>query len=465
MRTRIGIAVVVAAAVLAAVASGCAKRSSVSAAPSTAAATRQDLRVTVEATGVVEPVELVEVKSKASGLIVKMPVDVGSVVTRGQLLAQVDPHDVQASDDQAAAALEAAQAKESVARAQLNRAEQLYATKLISDVDHEAAVLTAATARADLVTARTNRDLAKQKLEDATVTASVAGTVLVKSVSAGQVISSATASVSGGTTLLQMADLSRVRVRTYVTENDIGKVRRGAPTTVVVEAYPQRTFAGSVEKIEPQAVVQQSVTMFPVLVSVDNAEGLLLPGMNGEVTIEVARRAGVVTVPLDAVRTASEMQSVRGTLGLAADSALAAAGPAASTTAKDDGPPPPDGGGGAPAGGNSTASASLARAVSRVQQGGAAASVHDAAATTRYVVASRDGVLALRRVTIGLANYDDVEIMSGLDAGESVVLLGAVELQQQRTQQVAQIRQRTSSMNGFSSGSTSGARTSAAAGK
>ena len=140
--------------------------------------------------------------------------------------------------------------------------------------------------------ARTNLDLARQRLEDATVRAPIAGTVLSQTVSVGQVISSATSSVSGGTTLLTMADLSRIRVRVMVSETDVGNVQAGQPATVTVDAFPNRAFQGMVEKIEPQAVVDQSVTSFPVLVSLQNPGGQLLPGMNGEVTILVAQRNG-----------------------------------------------------------------------------------------------------------------------------------------------------------------------------
>src|SRR6185436_17532447 len=132
------------------------------------------------------------------------------------------------------------------------------------------AVLDNANSASALVKARTDLDIARQRRDDATVRAPSAGTVLSQAVSAGQVIASATSSVSGGTSLLTMADLSRIRVRGLVSETDIGNVHPGQAATVTEEAFPQRTFTGSVEKVEPQAVVQQSVTMFPVLISISN---------------------------------------------------------------------------------------------------------------------------------------------------------------------------------------------------
>ena len=87
-----------------------------------------------------------------------------------------------------------------------------------------------------------------------------------------------------------MADLGVVRIRALFNETDIGNVHPGEPANVTVDAYPDRRFGGVVEKIEPQAVVQQNVTMFPVLVNLENGEGLLRPGMNGEV-VGAHRRA------------------------------------------------------------------------------------------------------------------------------------------------------------------------------
>lgn len=284
---------------------------------------RQSVAVTIEATGTVEPIDLVEVKSKASGQIVRMPVQVGSQVRRGDLLAQIDTRDVQNQYNQAAAAYQAARSKAAVANAQKKRADDLYRQQVITATEHETATLDAASARAQLVAAAADLDIARQRREDARVQAPIAGTVLEQSVAEGQVISSATSSASGGTTLLKMADLSRIRMRALVSESDIGTLRPGQPATVTVDAFPNRTFMGQVEKIEPQAVVQQSVTMFPVLVSLANDDRVLLPGMNGEVTMLVDRRDDVVAVSLDAVRTMRDIPTVAPVLGLDPDSTMA----------------------------------------------------------------------------------------------------------------------------------------------
>jgi HlyD family secretion protein len=174
-----------------------------------------------------------------------------------------------------------------------------------------------------VVRARTNLDLSQQRLEDATVRAPISGTVIEKTVSLGQVITSGTSSLGGGTTLIKMADLNKVRVRALVTEADIGTIQPNMGATVTVDAYPDRPFRGAVEKIEPQAVVQQSVTMFPVLITISNVEGLLKPGMNGEVSILIDRRDNVVAVPNDAIRNVREAATAATALGLNPDSVQA----------------------------------------------------------------------------------------------------------------------------------------------
>jgi HlyD family secretion protein len=96
-------------------------------------------------------------------------------------------------------------------------------------------------------------------------------------------------------------------------------VRVGEPASVAVDAFPNRTFDGVLEKIEPQAVVTQGVTFFPVLVSISNKEGLLMPGMNGEVTIKAADLHNVVQVPIDAIRATNELAPVARMFSIPAD--------------------------------------------------------------------------------------------------------------------------------------------------
>ena len=315
MRRILGAALLVAAA-------ACAKKLQ---APivQTATVARRDIIIDATANGVIEPIAIIEVKSKASGVITKMTVETGTHVNPGDLIVQIDTRDVQNRYDQAKAQLDAAQTKLTVAESDKKRNEEMYKARVITPQEYEQIAVNYETAKSGVVNANANLDLARQQLEDATVKAPAAGTVIDKSVSEGTVIASATGSVSGGTTIIHMADLRVVRIRALFNEADIGNVHPGEPANVTVDAFPDRRFGGVVEKIEPQAVVQQNVTMFPVLVNLQNAEGLLKPGMNGEVSVLIDERDQVLAIPNDAVKNPREAVATGAMLGLNADTVQA----------------------------------------------------------------------------------------------------------------------------------------------
>ncbi|MGA9837597.1 MAG: efflux RND transporter periplasmic adaptor subunit, partial [Gemmatimonadaceae bacterium] len=308
----------------------CTKAANPAAAIETAPVTQQDIIVNVEATGVIEPVDAVQVKSKASGQIVKMPVVVGSLVKAGDLLVQVDPRQMQSAFNAAQAALKAAKANLVMQNAQLAREDSMVRQKVVTQMEYDAAVAAQASAVSGVANAQANVDVNSINLADATVVSPVTGTVIDKSVSLGQVIASATNNVGGGTTLLTVADLGQVLDSALVNESDIGRVKVGQDVAVTVSAYPNRAFPGKVLRISPQAIVQQSVTMFPVLVSLDNREGMLLPGMSTDATIDITRLPSVVAVPNDAIGSIQEAPMLATVLGIgsaAVDSALAPATP------------------------------------------------------------------------------------------------------------------------------------------
>jgi len=285
--------------------------------------TRRDIVVSADANGAIEPIVIVEVRSKASGMITDMPVETGTSVKPGNLLAQIDTQTVQKQFEQAQADLNSATAQLDVAIVQKKRSDDMLAAKVITPQENEQARLTYESAQATVVRQRAALDLAVQALQDATVRATTVGTIIEKDVQVGQIIQSSTSSVNGGTTLLKMADLSHVRMRAYFNETDIGNIRAGEPATVTVDAFPDRRFEGKVEKIEPQAVVQQGVTMFSVLVNLENFDGALLPGMNGEVSAIVDQRNNVIAVSNDAIKTTREGVTVAPMLGLNPDSVQA----------------------------------------------------------------------------------------------------------------------------------------------
>ena len=281
--------------------------------------TRGDLSIRAEATGTVEPIRTVEVKSKASGEILRLHADVGDQVGPGSLLADIDPRDVQNRFNQTEADLAVAQARLEISEAQLERSDQLLGAAVITPQEHESSRLEFANSQASLVKAETNHDLAILQLNDVRIRAPAAGTIIQKSVEEGVVIQSASQNVSGGTALFMMANLREMQVRTLVDETDMGQLASGLEAIVSVEAFPDQSFRGVVDKIEPQATVVQNVTMFPVIVSLDNSSGLLKPGMNAEVEVLIDEALDVVLVPNNAIVQTSDVGPAAMALGLNID--------------------------------------------------------------------------------------------------------------------------------------------------
>lgn len=304
------------AAFLAAALAACAETEQSAPVYETAAVGRGTISVSVGSAGVVEPLASVEVKSKASGEVLELLVETGDNVTAGDLLVRIDPRTVRNRLAQAEAELKAAQSRRSISETQLERAEALVRQGTFTETEFEQAALELANAEAQVVTAEVAVENARIAVDDTEIRAPVTGTIIEKPVEKGQVISSPTQDVGGGTLLMKMADLSAVQVRALIDETDIGKLRGGMSARVTVAAYPNQPFTGRVVKIEPQAVVEQNVTMFAVIISIQNPDGLLLPGMNAEVDVSIAHREDVMTIPVMALRTERDLRPTAGILGL-----------------------------------------------------------------------------------------------------------------------------------------------------
>lgn len=393
---------------------------------------RRDIVVSAQASGAVQPDTTVEVKSKASGEVLQVNVETGQVVQRGAALVRIDPRNARNALAQAQAELDVAKAKLTNSTSQKRRADELFESQSITETEHEQALLDYADARAAVVRSQVAVDNARIQLEDTDVRAPVTGTILEKAVERGQVIASATSNVSGGTVLLKMANLNQVQVRTLVDETDIGKVRPDLPATVTVDAYPQRPFTGTVLKIEPQALTEQNVTMFPVLVRIDNREGLLRPGMNSEVEIHVGRREDVLAVPNAALRTQRDVGSAAQVLGLSPEAVqqqLAAARPgqpargaASDSTAGSD------------SSGHTSMGATSAVARNRQFRSGTGSRTRRGTPPgtgAQYIVfVSRNGRPTPVWIRTGLTDMDYSEVLEGLSPGDSVLVLPSASLVQ-----------------------------------
>jgi len=247
--------------------------------------------------------------------VLELLVETGDMVEEGTLMVRIDPRTVRNRLDQSNAELTAALSRREIAETQKRRVEALKVRGTLTQADLEQAVLDLANAQAQVVTSRVSVENARIAVDDTDIRAPITGTVIFKPVEKGQVISSPTQDFAGGTLLMQMADLSEVQIRSLVDETDIGKIRPEMPAIVSVASYPNQPFPGKVLKVEPQAVVEQNVTMFAVLVSIQNPDGLLLPGMNAEVEVSIARSENALSIPVMALRTSRDLASTAQILG------------------------------------------------------------------------------------------------------------------------------------------------------
>ena len=278
-------------------------------------ATKQ-LELSIEASGIIEAISSVEIKSKASGEILYLGAEVGDLVKKGSILGQIDQRTPKNILDQAMSDLDASKVRLENAKSQFERGKELHANASISDKDFEDIQESFAQAKSTLVRTEVSYENAKIALDDTIVRSPVQGTIISRPVEVGQVISSPTSAVGGGTILMTMADLSKVRVRALVDEIDVGKVSIGQIVSIKVAAYRDKEFFGVVSKIEPQAKIEQNVTTFPVLIDIDNDENLLLLGMNTDVVIEVLNKEVSLSTPTMSLRTRKDIYSAAGILNI-----------------------------------------------------------------------------------------------------------------------------------------------------
>jgi HlyD family secretion protein len=263
---------------------------------------RGDLNLSVSANGVVQPINKVEIRSKAGGQILQLNFEEGSYVKKGDLLVALDTTQTKNDYDQAKADLATAQQALTQAENNAHRSKELYDKRLISDQDLDQSKLDLVRAQSQVVRTRAALSTAEDRLRDTRVLAPITGVILSRNVDLGQIISSAVSNVGGGTVLATVADMEEVYVITNVDEVDIGKVGVGQRAKVVADAFPDDSFYGEVIRIAPLGKTQQNVTTFNVVILVKNIGGKLKAGMSASVDIEIFRRQNVVLVPNEALK-------------------------------------------------------------------------------------------------------------------------------------------------------------------
>ncbi|HEX5432989.1 MAG TPA: efflux RND transporter periplasmic adaptor subunit, partial [Candidatus Angelobacter sp.] len=296
-----------------------------------------DLAKSVVATGKIEPITNVEVKSKASGIVKKLLVDYGEPVKQGQVLAELDKEEILAQVNQGKASLQAAEAAARAADADLQRAkidaegpdipmlkrayqraqtmakDGVVSPSALDDAqkNYELAVNKQQLGQANVISAgakvsqaqaqvaQAKAELAQREEEyqNSTIVSPIDGIVLSRDVEVGDAVSSILVLGSAATLVMTLGDTHQVYVKGKVDESDIGRVYLGQPARIKVESYKDRTFNGKVTKISPMGVEKDNVTTFEVRISIDNAKGELKSQMTANAEIVQDEHKGVLIVP------------------------------------------------------------------------------------------------------------------------------------------------------------------------
>jgi HlyD family secretion protein len=302
---------------------------------------RMDLARSVVATGKIEPTTKVEIKSKASGIILKLPVNVGDRVRQGQTICELDQNDLlprvrqaQAALGMADAALKSTQAEYERAKVDaagpdlpflkrdMERAREMFLAKVAPQTARDDAekiyemaknrqqqavvflgVAQAAIRKAEAQVEQSRAQLAttEEDLRNATIVSPIDGVVLSRDREVGDAVSSILTMGSGATLIMTVGDLREVYVKGKVDESDIGKVFLGQGARITVESYKDQKFAGKVTKISPMGVEKDNVTTFEVRVSISNEAGKLMATMTANAEILLEERKGVLAIPEGAI--------------------------------------------------------------------------------------------------------------------------------------------------------------------
>ncbi len=279
----------------------------------TAEVERGNIRVAISSTGTLSAISTVTVGSQISGQVTDVLVDFNSEVKRGDVLARIDPSTYEAQIEQGNAQIASAQASLAQAQATLRNAELDYRRKadlgkqqLVAqgDVDLARAALDQARASVNSAQAQIRQQTASLRttqvnLDRAVIRSPVDGVVLTRSIEPGQTVA---ASLQAPELFLIAEDLGKMKIELAVDEADIGQVEVGQGVSFSVDAFPDRQFRGVVDQVRLAATTTNNVVTYPVVVTVDNSDGTLLPGLTVNAEIEVSRRDGVLKVPNTALR-------------------------------------------------------------------------------------------------------------------------------------------------------------------
>ena len=275
--------------------------------------TQETITQYVEASGTIKPINTIAVGTQVSGTVAKIYVDYNSVVKKGDMLAELDPSLFQSNVDQSTAKLNNAQATLSKANSTLNykknnyqRYKNLYAKNFVSKDEVELAYSNYQQALAEVSAARAEVNAAQATLNNnltnlgySKITSPVDGTVISRAVDVGQTV----AASFNTPTLFEVAkDLTQMQIETSVSEADIGKVKVGQVAQYTLDGYQDKTFEGKVTQVRLASTTTNNVVTYTVVISVDNSEGFVIPGMTANVSIITNDVKDALCVPNQALK-------------------------------------------------------------------------------------------------------------------------------------------------------------------
>ncbi|MCQ2103287.1 MAG: efflux RND transporter periplasmic adaptor subunit [Fibrobacter sp.] len=397
----------------------------------TATVSPTDISTTISATGSLEPVDQVEVGTQVSGDISKIFVDFNSKVKKGQVIAELDKSKLQATLTQSEIAYKAAENDYNYKKSTFERTKKLAESNSASAVELESAEYSMNAAQFTVEQRKNEVAQARLNLSYATIKSPISGVVLKRAVDVGQTVA---ASMSTPTLFIIAKDLSQMKVMAAVDEADIGQVKAGQRVEFTVDAFQEEKFSGKVQEVRLNPTTTSNVVTYTVVITAENPEQKLLPGMTATCTIVTKEVKDAIAVPVKALKFSPDestpmAERKRPPEGMGPDGQRPEDFAGKGFAGKDgEMPPPPPGmgAGGPPPGGPSAGGPSGAGVgpggFGKGGFGGKTGGKRKPHLKGDHVWVSIDGKAAPRRVQIGISDGVNVEILKGLSIGDNVVI-------------------------------------------
>ncbi len=391
----------------------------------TTAVTQATITTTISATGSLEPVDQVEVGTQVSGDISKIFVDFNSKVKKGQVIAELDKSKLQATLNQAEIAFKSAENDYNYKKSTFERTKKLAESNSASAVDLEAAEYSMNAAKFTVEQRKNEVAQARLNLSYATIKSPINGVILKRAVDVGQTVA---ASMSTPTLFIIAKDLSQMKVMAAVDEADIGQVKKDQRVEFTVDAFQDEKFSGKVQEVRLNPTTTSNVVTYTVVITAENPDQKLLPGMTATCTIVTKEVVDAISVPVKALKfTPDESTPMAERKG--PPEGMRRDGHPGNFAGKEgagkDGempPPPPDmgagGSPGGPAGGPGMGPGGFGGKGSFGSKAGGKRKPH---LKGDLVWVSVGGKAAPRRVKTGISDGVNVEILKGLSVGDQVV--------------------------------------------